>query len=617
MNQRFWGTGTLLGVVAAVALGAGAYACSGSGGSGGDGGHGGFAGSHGGGAGSGGTESPGGSGGGGSGGGGGTMAGDCTNVRCSVPEGETCIAGKCTCTETSCPTSFVCNADGLCETTGCTDACADGEVCIKDVRNNSFKCVCNATDDRCPEGNQCDSKSKRCVIDTPCDPECTTGEHCNEQTKTCECGPGTCSNGYSCKAGRCIITPPEEGEACNPNLGETSAEFDCVTQGGGRSVWVRLCTDSSQCNDPQRYCATIAQDKKACVPSLCDRDAGVDGQGKPINGTNFGPCDANDDVWAQGDPATGTCVPFPTSGGVRSICVRTGTVKQGSACAFIPRGSDASRYCAYNAWCAGPATFEGCIEDTECGMGAKCVAGVCRNVCDNMGRCPQPYSCVSGVCEQKCKNTGECPSGSQCSDGQCVPKTCTSDIGCDGGSYCTDDGICTPLGTCEDACNAGTAGTGQNDAGCDDPAGQCISAAGNGGSAVELGYCRAACNVFEDPPPATPSCPAFAGVERFCRPIRFNGMDAKVPGICASQSKNPSGVNMECSPSFSSQPDAPSACVDGALCVGDMPPRCRKLCWCGPGFKADGTCVDKATTCASGFEVCRGNTGDTVGFCLP
>lgn len=599
MNHRVLGTGTLLGLVAAVALGGGAFACSDSGGSGGGAGSGGFAGTPGT-AGSGGDA---GSGGGTAGSGGGT--GECAGVTCLV-EGETCIAGKCTCTEDSCPVSFVCNAAGLCEASGCTPACESGEVCIYDPTSTKFKCVCNPTDDRCPEGQQCDSKTDRCVIDTPCDPECTPGETCDEVTKTCKCGPGTCDDGYQCKAGRCVPTPPEEGEPCNPDLPDSSADFDCVPLSGGRSEWMRSCTTSAQCNDPQRYCAAPAQ--PYCVPNVCDSGA-LDGQGKAINGTNFGPCDADDGVWAQGDPATGTCIPLPaTGGGNVSLCVRAGNVEPGGACAQIPRAAGPNILCEYDAWCVGE-QLEGCVEDSECAPGGECVAGVCREDCF-MGNCRPPYRCDKGLCIEKCMNNSDCRAGAQCTDGQCVPKTCSSDAACGGGAYCTDDGICTPVGTCEDACNAGSSGTGMNDADCEDPAGQCVSAVPNGGgAAVSIGYCRAFCDTF-DPT----ACPTFDGSNRYCRPLRFDDDDPTVPGICQAQVNNPTDVGLACSPKDA--PGTANVCVDRALCVGDQPPRCRNMCWCGAEFDQDGNCAQTAPQCTA-FDSCRGAPGNTVGFCLP
>jgi len=83
--------------------------------------------------------------------------------------------------------------------------------------------------------------------------------------------------------------------------------------------------------------------------------------------------------------------------------------------------------------CSGGSTSDtGCVADSDCPEGQKCISGVCKPEvtqvpCEEDEDCGRGMICLDGFCvsaesqETRCSNDFECPEGNVCKYGKCVP----------------------------------------------------------------------------------------------------------------------------------------------------------------------------------------------------
>lgn len=526
----------------------------------------------------------GGTGGNGNGGNGGTGGGDvggagggigdlCDGVTCS--EGEVCNedTGACGCTTTpdSCEAANAaldCNPNTRrCEPVGgCTPACTFGENCVLGGAGDAL-CVCDPANDTCAAGFACSAATLRCEPEQAgdCAPACRTGETCNDVNgvPTCECESApvdSCPDGFFCNVAlRCEAngnpTVAEEFGDCT-TVGEVSGEFECNSDLTNTPVWLRPCGTGADCVDTLTTCLAAATGNGLpfCWYNYCDVDSiGPQVGGLPGNGEFFGGCDTDDSILDNGEVGTGTCLPLCGDEACTQaigICFAGGTSPAGGSCE-----PDATRRSDANAQCA---------------QGALCLSNTDTNV-----------------------------------------TPCTTVADCGQNEYCAADGTCSSLGFCGDMCNA--AGGGVGDAGCGDPTATCLDLSGGGTAPDLIGYCFAACDMFD-----AAACPAVDGQERACFPF-FDDAANPLAGACIDQAAVAKGAHEAC------DDEAPaSECSDGAVCAalfsdGTTPAQaeCVPFCECTGGFNAATGACNGASTCA-GTDICSAasETNTVLGVCI-
>ena len=93
---------------------------------------------------------------------------------------------------------------------------------------------------------------------------------------------------------------------------------------------------------------------------------------------------------------------------------------------------------------------EGC-SDIECGMGQRCMAGVCGGACAGI-TCPAGQDCREGRCLNLCDGL-TCDDCSVCERGSCEDR-CPA-VACGVGEGCTPEGRCVPTGCVGMSCDTG------------------------------------------------------------------------------------------------------------------------------------------------------------------
>lgn len=121
---------------------------------------------------------------------------------------------------------------------------------------------------------------------------------------------------------------------------------------------------------------------------------------------------------------------------------------------------------------------EGC-SDVECGMGERCMAGVCGGACAGI-TCPSGQDCREGRCLDLCDGL-TCDDCSVCEHGSCEDR-CPA-VACGSGEECTPEGRCVPTGCAGMSCDTGFTCTA---AGCVD---SCMGAVCPLGEVCTLGAC--------------------------------------------------------------------------------------------------------------------------------
>ncbi|HWV37103.1 MAG TPA: Dickkopf N-terminal cysteine-rich domain-containing protein [Vulgatibacter sp.] len=303
------------------------------------------------------------------------------------------------------------------------EACSVHEECRPGLSCDPVRrvCVCRS-DSHCPGGLKCNPFSGTCVAEVPgClrDADCGADQWCDVATRVCAplqpfCGP--CSRDEDC-----------------------GTRNRCLRGEDGRRFCGKSCNNAVNCPGGS-----------SCVQGQCVPDEGCASL-VPCTPDTLQPCASSADC-TQGkdqlcEPATAVCVAR------RSGC------EAGFAC---------------------DATFEcvpGCLSDSTCPVGERCVNALCRPMvrCASDGSCPAGKVCrhdpVTGFpeCVPTCRSSAECPIGEVCStvDGvrACRPG-CRGDADCPPDARCdASQGICDRrpgacqttdvCGACE-ACEAGS-----------------------------------------------------------------------------------------------------------------------------------------------------------------
>lgn len=350
----------------------------------------------------------------------------------------------------NCPPGSAC-VNGVCATgCGIVQGCPAGQTCQNNV------CVvtgCHADTD-CPQGQRCDATTGRCATPPPqcgMNTVCPSGSLCVNGACVAQCDlQRPCPQGLVCGAnGVCVTQPPP---SCGPVPMACPADAmvcpdgSTVTRTGPNCSFapcggvacppvVRQCPDGSFVGPAGPNCdiAPCPGTTVQCPPGL----ACVNGQ--CVGGCANVPC-------PQGlvcDPATALCRPPPgcvtsmdcgqNAQCVNGACISTGCGANGVTC---PPGTtcDAAR-----AVCVPNPT--GCMNDSQCPLGAFCVGGQCvqSSQCDPNRPCPQGLACINGVCG----SNGACMADSNCGPGQvCLAGRCTSPVTCANGSVCPNGQTC-------------------------------------------------------------------------------------------------------------------------------------------------------------------------------
>lgn len=243
----------------------------------------------------------------------------------------------------------------------------------------------------------------------------------------CECDPlaDTCDDGFYCsdQTFRCTAEYRAlEWTDCTGLEGYSLVSGLYCHDFGTVTFWIRVCTTSADCLTPGFFCPFESDPTllNACIPNRCGPNDSEISAIFPQNGDYFGSCDAQYHGALPGG-AAGTCQPAVVAP-LLGTCLQDGTST--TTCrSRDPRGFVASTKCA-------PGYV--CREDLS-GWSAPCATDL---------DCPHPsLYCKTNV-------------------SVCQPRPCYTDAECGAGGYCGSDGLCLPEGECQEACNAGSFGSG-------------------------------------------------------------------------------------------------------------------------------------------------------------
>lgn len=392
---------------------------------------------------------------------------DCEGVSCST--GEVCEAGKCVEEENLC-TGKVCPAG-----TGCN------------LENGNCANLCSLPSaPTCTAPQQCEPTTGKCA-DLCAGVTCESDKlACNPASGFCEqkCKPGTCGTGFECIAttGECVkfcetATKPTGKDECESGQKCQATSGKCVP----------LC-DGVQCGYSEW-----------CVPDLVAKKGKCE-FGKPADGRPGSACVDNADCFVEGAPSNqvfecrlsmpqlemtyedGYCsascsqsiscpdgsLCFDGGIGCLDTCAGNKDCRPGWMCGNVGQGESicvTTPECTDPNDCRGPG--EDCIEDGQCGFGARCIAevedgeftgfegGFCLIVPVSAEDCPDgstPVSLQSQsgdviVCMKNCDPSllGTCGVGETCYEltgasgpagGGCWEAMCSKDEHCNAGSFC-------------------------------------------------------------------------------------------------------------------------------------------------------------------------------------
>jgi len=538
--------------------------------------------------------------------------------------GRVCVNGLCTgeCSSvTPCQPGYMC-IDGYCEQIDpCQNiTCPPNWVCEPDVGGCVPLDLCGGI--ACPPGYKCDPSAGMCVLVDICQAlNCPPGTRCDPQMQTClpvglcdgvACPPGTWCDANS---GQCIPQPLctssiqcDDGRFCNgierclSGRCEAGGAVSCPAPA---PCWVSFCSEAAGGCDRQQF-----PDGTPCPGGTC------------LNGTcNLPQCvrdaDCNDSNRCNGVERclAGTCAPgLPLTCNDNNVCsLDTCFPDVGCFSEFLPDGTS----CGGGNVCLGGVCNFGCTNDSQCSDGRACngreicLGGACapgpqpscndidpctQDICaEPNGSCLHPAApdntpcgpglvCLAGVCSgpPRCTNNADCSDGSACNgqefcvSGQCVPGIPQF---CEDTNPCTGEVCNEPFGTC-------TFPTLPNGTPCDAAGRVCLA-----------GICGA-------PPTCTTQQDCNDG-------LACNGTEFCVNGTCLPAPPVVCNDNNPCTQSQCAEPFG--VCTnppvpDGTLCDSDG--RVCKAGVCGSPLCTTNSDCDDGLQC-NGAERCVG------GACIP
>ncbi|MSP92164.1 MAG: hypothetical protein EXR79_10240 [Myxococcales bacterium] len=387
---------------------------------------------------------------------------DACNPKQPGPSGDGCthknVSGSaCNADDNACTEGDQCQ-DGVCEP-GAAKKCDDGNPCTKDSCDAAKGCAQAADDGNpCDDGNAC-TKADLCK-----------GAVCAGALKPDECDDGNVCTKDSCDKKQGCINADDETLAECTFCAETA---DCVGLDDGNP-----CNGTVKClasGGPKKKCAVDPKTVVKCDASadtLCEKNQCELKTGackfKPM--VDGAPCNADGSVCSVGDACTATvCTPGP-----KKDC------DDGEGCT-----NDA---CDAKTGCTHENNVQPCDDGAPCTVADKCKDGKCgagpAKGCDDANACTDD-GCdpKTGACTKSASGAG-CDDGSACTVGDvCKESTCAAGgkADCDDKDPCTLDdcaakGGCTHLPANGGACSDGNACTGGDAC----AAGKCV-----GGKAID------------------------------------------------------------------------------------------------------------------------------------
>lgn len=426
----------------------------------------------------------------------------CEDVKCNVGSRCAPATGKCVeedfhCSVTGCAIGSTCNEEtGACDdnNAGCTQCCADGEVCnpilgqcvadlcrttpSKGDRTKPLLCdcgptqVCNPVDGACLdlpsrcgacESNQyCDDKSGHCIDIRPVQPvKGEVGAACKK--------PSDCSR--SGAYAFCIEDDGLFGEMpdgmCSASCDQVGCPAGAACVDVGLEICLDVCLDDSECREGYG-CQSLSSDdpKRYCFPE--------GGGGSECSGAECAPvgegCSEDDDCEAgaicQRSLPGGYCVKSNCDpqtecrGGADGCECLTNDSCSGSTiglamCNFFEQDCRPG-YACIQVYAEGPTGVcwaRHCDDDQDCRVaGDSCsqevcdpARGVCHDACTVNADCVDGLVCDvdSGRCVKWCENSTDwCGPDARCDvdSGICVKK-CHSDTNCASDHFCHPGGI--------------------------------------------------------------------------------------------------------------------------------------------------------------------------------
>ena len=238
---------------------------------------------------------------------------------------DSCALGKCTGTALNCGDGNACTDDACDLATGCTSTanskpCDDNDLCTTGETCSGGKC--KPPQVNCNDGNSCTTDA--------CDPKVGCSHVAVTAGNGCDDG-NACTLADACKDGVCLPgapSPCDDGSPCTVDACSPS-EKKCIATAGADGG---TCSDGTECTSGDvcaggkcKGTAIVCDDKNACTIDKCDAKTGC--VAVPISG----------DTCEDGEPCT-----------LGDLCL-DGKCKAGDA-----------------------------LHGAACGVGKKCVAGVCK-----------------------------------------------------------------------------------------------------------------------------------------------------------------------------------------------------------------------------------------------
>jgi len=290
--------------------------------------------------------------------------------------------------------------------------------------------------------------------------QCAAGSDCDPATGTCLPAPVRCGGiaGISCPGMGSCVDDPNDG--CDPKAGGA----DC----GGICSCVQdvMCAANSKWDGSPSVCACVPVKPPVCGPVCdiyCEFGNVPDANGCPTCKCNPPPatscaavlCPAGSDC----DPATGKCVPIPSSvrcGGIAGLtCPGLGKCNDDPSDSCDPKagGADCGGICSciQDVMCAQDSKFDSSPSVCACVPVKPVCPPVCKIYCE-FGNVPDANGCPTCQCNPPPADlcaTVKCAAGTHCDAGKCVADavSCGGKAGrpCPGAGKCVDN----PNDTCD------------------------------------------------------------------------------------------------------------------------------------------------------------------------
>jgi hypothetical protein len=310
---------------------------------------------------------------------GGSIDGVCGNAKAGTDPGDQCP----TTPASSCGTTGLCSAAGVCALHSKTTPCGGPASCADDTVNKeecdgvgncepvSYPCAPYTCDTNGGCGSVCPCNSNNFCSGNVCVPKQPAGSAC---TVDDQCTSGFCVDGFCCNTScddqceACDVTG-YEGE-CRAVAGAPHGDRPpCPGATGGDACTAQVCVASDTTK-----CAGFVGSEFPCRPQSCSE--GLETFADECNGSGKCP-----------DPKTKPCAPFLCGGSAcKTSCESDDDCVSGGIC-----GTDGK--CVASATCLDEHTAQSADGKTEdCGM-YRCQAGACPTSCAEVTDCAEGTIC--------------------------------------------------------------------------------------------------------------------------------------------------------------------------------------------------------------------------------